>query len=563
MQRLLIYLLLILCAVTTLLSQQERNVHTRIIIFNRIGQKETVKTDENVSIVLGASVKPEYSYLAYSAGKSANEYIIELKTNELLLRQIAQLRYSLDSAKMKQEETERILAKGIKTQEEELKPLKALQGDTTQRKVEKLLEDNKLSTTEYSIFNIPKYKEFIDAAQGIVKKNNTSIDENNQSILKNRTRIEKIREEIEQIKKTGKNTDMLEDYINENDSLLAFNTELLRQNNNLSQNKLLLEKELKVRELMYDSLVKLIIFLAVLSGLAVILAIVIFMFYKQKKKFSAELSSINNVLRNTNTQLSDTNVQLKIINYEKEKILRLIKDELLQASEYVVSLIPKPIREGQIKTDWIFIPSEDLGGDSFGYNWIDDDNFAIYLLDVSGHGVGPALHSVQVLNILQNRTLPLIDFMRPDEVMNALNQIFQMDQHNGIYFSLWYGVYNISSGKLRYSSAGHPPMLLINKDNIVMLPSQNTLIGVLDKCKFKFDEVIIKKGTNLYLFSDGVFEIKNQKREWLTFNDFKVKLINNLETDRKELSSLYDYAKELSGKNTLDDDFTILKVRFQ
>jgi sigma-B regulation protein RsbU (phosphoserine phosphatase) len=41
-----------------------------------------------------------------------------------------------------------------------------------------------------------------------------------------------------------------------------------------------------------------------------------------------------------------------------------------------------------------------LGGDSFGYHWIDDDHFAVYLLDVSGHGWGAALLSVSVINVL-------------------------------------------------------------------------------------------------------------------------------------------------------------------
>jgi hypothetical protein len=46
--------------------------------------------------------------------------------------------------------------------------------------------------------------------------------------------------------------------------------------------------------------------------------------------------------------------------------------------------------------DWRFIPSASLGGDSFGYHWIDEDHFAAYLIDVSGHGWVAALLSVSV-----------------------------------------------------------------------------------------------------------------------------------------------------------------------
>ena len=54
------------------------------------------------------------------------------------------------------------------------------------------------------------------------------------------------------------------------------------------------------------------------------------------------------------------------------------------------SLLPDKLKKGLIKTDWRFVPSAELGGDSFGYHWLDDDHFAFYLLDVSGHGVGAA-----------------------------------------------------------------------------------------------------------------------------------------------------------------------------
>ena len=67
--------------------------------------------------------------------------------------------------------------------------------------------------------------------------------------------------------------------------------------------------------------------------------------------------------------------------------------ELAEAADYVISLLPDPL-DGEVTTEWKFIPSTQLGGDSFGYHWLDDDNLAMYLLDVCGHGVGAALLSI-------------------------------------------------------------------------------------------------------------------------------------------------------------------------
>ncbi len=96
-----------------------------------------------------------------------------------------------------------------------------------------------------------------------------------------------------------------------------------------------------------------------------------------------------------------------------------LADEVAQAAKYVCSLLPEPLRDGPVRVDWRFVPSTQLGGDSFGYHWIDDEHFAVYLLDVSGHGVGASLLSVSALNVLRSQSLPNTDFRDPRRCSNA------------------------------------------------------------------------------------------------------------------------------------------------
>ena len=51
------------------------------------------------------------------------------------------------------------------------------------------------------------------------------------------------------------------------------------------------------------------------------------------------------------------------------------------------------------------------------------------------------MHSVSVLNVLRQRALPVVDFTNPAEVLASLNSRFPTDEHNGLYFTMWYGVY--------------------------------------------------------------------------------------------------------------------------
>ena len=74
----------------------------------------------------------------------------------------------------------------------------------------------------------------------------------------------------------------------------------------------------------------------------------------------------------------------------------------LLAEEQVagVELRLRKRREEDIQTDWLYVPSTQVGGGALGYHWIDNTHFIYYLLDVSGHGVAAALVSVSVLNTL-------------------------------------------------------------------------------------------------------------------------------------------------------------------
>ena len=99
-----------------------------------------------------------------------------------------------------------------------------------------------------------------------------------------------------------------------------------------------------------------------------------------------------------------------------------LANEMEQAAHYVRSLLPDKLKKGDIRTDWRFVPSAELGGDSFGYHWLDDDHFAFYLLDVSGHGVGSALLSVSAMNALRSQALPQTDFRVPGQVLGRAQQ---------------------------------------------------------------------------------------------------------------------------------------------
>ncbi len=148
------------------------------------------------------------------------------------------------------------------------------------------------------------------------------------------------------------------------------------------------------------------------------------------------------------------------IKQELQDQTRLLRAELAEAEAYVRSLLPDDLTE-KVPINARFIPSRLLGGDCYDFYWLDPDYLVIYLLDVSGHGLGSALLSTSVLNMLRSQSLPDVNFYRPEKVLQALNETFQMNDQNEKYFTMWYGVYNRANRQLLYASAGHPPAVLI------------------------------------------------------------------------------------------------------
>jgi phosphoserine phosphatase RsbU/P len=249
-----------------------------------------------------------------------------------------------------------------------------------------------------------------------------------------------------------------------------------------------------------------------------------------------------------------------------ETVLGMLNRELAEAADYVKFLLPQPISEGPVMVDWRFVPSTTLGGDSLGYHWLDEDSLAIYLIDVCGHGVGAALHSVSVLNVLRSRNLPDVDFGRPEQVLAGLNAVFPMECHRDMYFTMWYGVYKPSSRLLTYASGGHPPALLIqdrtgNGSEIRELRTPNLILGGMDGIDFKYDEVEIKPAARLYVFSDGVYEIMNENGPCWEFDDLKAYLEDSGDRGKATMDDLWAHVRQIAGSETLEDDFSVLEIR--
>lgn len=240
---------------------------------------------------------------------------------------------------------------------------------------------------------------------------------------------------------------------------------------------------------------------------------------------------------------------------------QVLAEDLAQAARYVQSLLPERLTGGPVEAESRFVPSASLGGDAFGWHWLDDDTFALYLLDVSGHGVGAALLSVSVLNTLRMRMLRQTDFSDPGQVLTRLNDTFPMAENGGKFFTIWYGVYKPSRRELRWAGAGHPPAVLFPPhESPRLLESAGPIPGILPGVPFAAETVVLPHGSRLLLFSDGLYELRLKDGRVLGLPDLLTELTFAAATGADPLTAAVARAERLQGGPYYADDVSVVEL---
>ena len=236
-----------------------------------------------------------------------------------------------------------------------------------------------------------------------------------------------------------------------------------------------------------------------------------------------------------------------------------LRAELDSAARYVSSILPGDLA-GPVRVSSRYLPAQEVGGDCFHYAWIDDDHLIVYLIDVSGHGVEPALVSVSVHNMLRSGSLSRQTLVAPDQVLSELNSKFPMEKHGGNYFTIWYGVYQASSRTLRYAGAGHPPAMVFADGSFTELASQSEPVGMFSDTEFTATSIVLPPVCQILLYSDGVFDLALPGDQLWTRADF-ADLCNELAAEPDwSLDGLIERVRHLTAADVLDDDCTLVKL---
>ena len=173
---------------------------------------------------------------------------------------------------------------------------------------------------------------------------------------------------------------------------------------------------------------------------------------------------------------------------------------------------------------WAFEPCQQLAGDGLNVIDLGGGHVGFYVLDVSGHGVAAALLAVAASRLLSNvggAESLLIDLDEqgqhrpadPARVAERLNHRVPWNPQTLQYLTLFYATFDSNTGRLRYTSAGHPAAVIIRADaEPILLNGSDLPIGVETQA-YGQHEAQLLPGDRVYLYTDGVTEAINPANE--------------------------------------------------
>ncbi len=204
--------------------------------------------------------------------------------------------------------------------------------------------------------------------------------------------------------------------------------------------------------------------------------------------------------------------QVKRVTAEKERI----GAELKMATEIQASQLPRLFPPFPTRTEFdIFAsmdPAKEVGGDFYDFFLVDDDHIALVMADVSGKGVPAALFMMVSRVLIKSR---LQSGETPSEALKNVNNQLCEGNNAGFFVTVWLAVLEISTGKGIAANAGHehPALRRANGPYELVTYRHSVAVAAMEGVPFKQHEFLLHPGDSVFVYTDGVAEATNEKKE--------------------------------------------------
>ncbi len=207
-------------------------------------------------------------------------------------------------------------------------------------------------------------------------------------------------------------------------------------------------------------------------------------------------------------------------------------------------------------------PAKEVGGDLYDFVLVDDDHLALVIGDVSGKGVPAALFMMVSKVLIHNAVM---NELSPGKVLQLVNHQLCANNPEDMFVTVWLGMLEISTGKLKAANAGHEyPAVMEARGQFELLKDRHGLvIGGMDGVRYREYEVQLQPGAKFFVYTDGVAEATNAKEE-LFGTDRMIDALRTRQNGTPEdvLDGVKQAVQEFVGSAPQFDDLTMLCIQY-
>jgi sigma-B regulation protein RsbU (phosphoserine phosphatase) len=233
--------------------------------------------------------------------------------------------------------------------------------------------------------------------------------------------------------------------------------------------------------------------------------------------------------------------------------------ELRIASNIQKEMLPKQSPTGCSDVDihGLLIPARAVGGDIFDY-FIRDEKLFFCIGDVSGKGVPSAMVMAVIHSLFRMATA---HENNPARIMQTVNETSCDGNESNMFVTLFIGVLDLPTGRLRYCNAGHDRPVIVGAE---ALPAEANLpVAVFADFAYEMQETVLADGSTLFLYTDGLTEAKNRERQMFGVERVMDVLNGSVNlTPAQLLEKMVGEVHAFVEDAEQSDDLTMLAIRY-
>lgn len=205
-------------------------------------------------------------------------------------------------------------------------------------------------------------------------------------------------------------------------------------------------------------------------------------------------------------------------------------------------------------------PAQYVGGDVYDFHRIDNENVAVFVGDVSDHGMASALFAAEAISIFRGL---IQSGSNPEHVMRKLNEQLCKYNNSQYFMTAILAIYNLEKGIVSYVNAGHGYGLVAGTEGAEAIDHRNAdrVLGVFETVDYRVKRLNVKPGDTIIIYTDGIAEVKDRDSREFGMKGVMEIASQRLDSPKEYCEKIIEAAETFSCTSTREDDMTVLGIR--